>query len=358
MSGLLARMARHGATHFAVAFLAMGSWAAFSNRYHPMPAPLTAAVIQGVVSGAITLALKSVVEHLARRFSGWAALLAPPVIACVLSAVIALTMHRLGGTPEIGRTIAPPLTISTTYAALYSLALWNAGKGSSMTSSPLSDQDPASAPAGKDRRPLNSRNKVWARETARILSEAGVSPNKISAASMVMAACAGFAFLIANAGDFGSRGFLLLLAAAFCQLRLICNLLDGMVAIEGGKQSPDGPFWNEFPDRISDLLIFAGLGHGIGLPTLGWAVVGLSILTAYTRELGSKCGLPADYCGPMAKQHRMAVITVAALLSLFDPIWDGWNVILALALWAIAFGTAATTVRRAWRIVRALRAKG
>lgn len=227
-----------------------------------------------------------------------------------------------------------------------------------MTRSPLSDRDPASAPAGKDRRPLASRDKVWAREMARVLSASAISPNQISMASMVMAACAGFAFLIANAGDFGSRGFLLLLAAAFCQLRLICNLLDGMVAIEGGKQSPDGPFWNEFPDRISDLLIFVGLGHGIGLPTLGWAVAGLSILTAYTRELGSNCGLPPDFSGPMAKQHRMAVITAATLLSLFDPIWDGWNVILALALWAIAFGAAATTFRRAWRIVRALRARG
>jgi hypothetical protein len=128
MSGIFVRMARHGATHFAVACVAMGSWAAFSNSHHPMPAPLTAALIQGAISGVITLALKSAIEHLARRFSGWAALVAPPVIACISSAVILMTMHRIGGTPEIGRTIALPLTVSTTYAALYSLALWNAGK--------------------------------------------------------------------------------------------------------------------------------------------------------------------------------------------------------------------------------------
>ncbi|MFC6447762.1 hypothetical protein [Shinella zoogloeoides] len=128
MSGIFVRIAHHGVTHFSVACAAMGGWAAFSNRFHPMPAPLTAALIQGVVSGCITLALKGTIERTSSRFSGWSALVAPPVIACILSAIIAVTMHRIGGTPELGQTIVLPLTVSTTYAALYSLALWNAGK--------------------------------------------------------------------------------------------------------------------------------------------------------------------------------------------------------------------------------------
>ena len=43
-----------------------------------------------------------------------------------------------------------------------------------------------------------------------------------------------------------------------------------MVAVEGGKAEADGPFWNEFPDRIADILILAGAGYGIGSPALGW----------------------------------------------------------------------------------------
>ena len=79
-----------------------------------------------------------------------------------------------------------------------------------------------------------------------------------------MAALAGVAFYLAGSADGVLRVVLLVLAALFCQLRLLCNLLDGMVAIEAGKSAGDGPFWNEFPDRVSDILIVVGLGYGVG----------------------------------------------------------------------------------------------
>lgn len=208
----------------------------------------------------------------------------------------------------------------------------------------------------ENRRPLASRDSGWARTIARRLSTASVTPNQISMASMVMAAVAGIAFWQAGMATGGPRVALLLLAALFCQFRLLCNLFDGMVAIEGGKQAPDGPFWNEFPDRVADILILVGAGYGAGVPTLGWAAAAFAVLTAYTRELGHNCGLPADFSGPMAKQHRMAVITAAAVLSLLEPLWSGHNQVLVGALWLIAIGAAITAIRRAANIVRKLRA--
>jgi phosphatidylglycerophosphate synthase len=208
-----------------------------------------------------------------------------------------------------------------------------------------------------DRRPLASRDTGWAQAIARRLSASGITPNQISMASMAMAACAGGAFWLAGSAASGPRIALLLAAALFCQLRLLCNLFDGMVAIEGGKQAADGPFWNEFPDRVADILILTGVGYGIGAPALGWAAAGPAVLTAYTRELGRNCGLPADFSGPMAKQHRMATITAAALLSLLEPLWRGQGEVLAVALWLIAVGAAVTTLRRAANIVRGLRAR-
>ncbi|TCR64919.1 CDP-alcohol phosphatidyltransferase family protein [Bosea sp. BK604] len=207
----------------------------------------------------------------------------------------------------------------------------------------------------ENRRPLASRDTGWARSVARRLSQAAITPNQISMASMVFAAFAGAGFWLAGTANSGTRVALLLAAALFCQFRLLCNLFDGMVAIEGGKQSPDGPFWNEFPDRVADILILVGAGYGAGAPALGWAAAGLAVLTAYTRELGRACGLPADFSGPMAKQHRMATITAAALLSLLEPIWLGHNQVLVIALWLIATGAAVTALRRAANIVRALR---
>lgn len=208
----------------------------------------------------------------------------------------------------------------------------------------------------ENRRPLASRDSGWARTIARKLSTASVTPNQISMASMGMAAVAGAAFWQAGTATGGSRVALLLLAALFCQFRLLCNLFDGMVAIEGGKQAPDGPFWNEFPDRVADILILVGAGYGTAQPTLGWAAAAFAVLTAYTRELGRNCGLPADFSGPMAKQHRMAVITAAAVLSLAEPLWSGHNQVLVGALWLIAIGAAITAIRRAATIVRRLRA--
>lgn len=210
---------------------------------------------------------------------------------------------------------------------------------------------------GDNRRPLASRDSGWARSIARRLSSADITPNQISMASMVMAGGAGTAFWLAGTAGGGQRVALLLVAALFCQLRLLCNLFDGMVAIEGGKQAPDGPFWNEFPDRVADILILVGAGYGVGLPALGWAAAAFAVLTAYTRELGRACGLPADFSGPMAKPHRMAVITAAALLSLFEPLWRGDREVMVVALWIIAAGAALTAIRRAYRIVLALRAR-
>jgi phosphatidylglycerophosphate synthase len=174
-------------------------------------------------------------------------------------------------------------------------------------------------------------------------------------ASMGAAAGAGAALWGAGAIDGLPRALLLLLAAAACQLRLLCNLLDGLLAVEAGRSAPDGPFWNEFPDRVSDVLVLAGLGLGLGLPGLGWAAACLAVLTAYTREMGLRLGLDADWRGPMAKPQRMAAVTAGALLAIPEPLWSWDDTALRLALWIVAAGAALTTLRRAARIVRALR---
>ncbi len=205
------------------------------------------------------------------------------------------------------------------------------------------------------RRPLASRNTVWAQALARRMAATRITPNQISMAGMGFAALAGLCFWCAGHSDGALRIILLSLAAAGCQLRLICNLLDGMVAIEAGKQTPDGAFWNEFPDRVSDILILVGIGAGLGLASLGWAAACMAVLTAYTRELGRAVGAPADYRGPMAKPHRMAVVTLGALLSIFDPLWAGQGRVLTVVLWVVVLGAAATVLRRSLRLIRYLK---
>ncbi|MCY1744773.1 CDP-alcohol phosphatidyltransferase family protein [Ensifer sp. SL37] len=206
-----------------------------------------------------------------------------------------------------------------------------------------------------DRRPLASRNTRWAQATARRLASMNLTPNRISQASMLAAALAGLSFWLTGESEDGVRASLFIAAALFCQLRLLCNLFDGMVAVEGGKGEADGPFWNEFPDRIADIFIFVGAGFAIGVPALGFAAATFGVLTAYVRELGRANGAPGDFSGPMAKQHRMATMTLAAVVSAFEGLWLGDGELLWIALLAISTGAVLTALLRARRQIAWLR---
>src|SRR5438552_5511515 len=107
------------------------------------------------------------------------------------------------------------------------------------------------ADANVERRPLTSRSTWWARALASRLVKAGASPNGVSVAGLVFGCLAGAAFAATLRYPDAER-WCFAAAAAFIQLRLLCNLLDGMVAIEGGLRSSVGELYNEAPDRISD----------------------------------------------------------------------------------------------------------
>ena len=149
------------------------------------------------------------------------------------------------------------------------------------------------------RRPIAARSSGWALGLSARLARMGVTPNSISLASVAFA-------LVGGALIYGvDHPLALALAAACVQLRLVCNLLDGMVAIEFGAKSKTGPIFNEFPDRVADTLFLVPLGYAAGLPWLGWACALLAALTAYIRVFGGSLGLPQDFGGVMAKQRRM-----------------------------------------------------
>ena len=156
---------------------------------------------------------------------------------------------------------------------------------------------------------------------------------------------------------------LLLAAAAAIQLRLICNLLDGMVAVEHRLRSPAGAIWNELPDRFSDVVLLAAAGYcaaggGIMLAVeTGWLCASLALLTAYIRELGRGLGFPADFAGPMAKPQRMAALTIACVVGALEPLWGWHGQSLMIALVVIALGTAFTAFRRTRTLARRLAEK-
>jgi phosphatidylglycerophosphate synthase len=205
----------------------------------------------------------------------------------------------------------------------------------------------------ENRRPLTSRNSAWAARLASWAVAKGLTPNQISQASMGFAALGFLLYWLSTQGNGLVQFLCLILAAATLQARLVCNLIDGMVAIEGGKGAKDGAFWNEAPDRASDLLFFAGAGLAGSQPALGLLAAALAIATAYVRELGRAEGFPPDFSGPLAKPQRMAVLTAGTVLAaLYATHWT-----LTVTLWIIAIGTAATVIRRSWTLIQRLNAR-
>jgi phosphatidylglycerophosphate synthase len=207
-----------------------------------------------------------------------------------------------------------------------------------------------------ERRPLASRNLRVFQATARALARAGVSANAISVAGMLFGAAAGAALILTQI-DVPRRRVYWVSAAALIQLRLLCNMLDGMVAMERGTSSAVGELYNEIPDRISDSAVLIGLGYAEGGHVVwGYAAALAAMFTAYVRAMGKCAGAPQDFRGPMAKPHRMFLVTVAALFLGLSPesIRTRYPVA-AYLLMLITAGSVLTALRRLVRIAGNLR---
>lgn len=198
------------------------------------------------------------------------------------------------------------------------------------------------------RRPLKTRSAAWAQRLAAWLATTGVTPNRISVMSLVFA-LAGAGLLAWHATPWG-----LVATAAMIQGRLLCNLLDGMVAIEGGKKSVLGGIYNEMPDRVADAVLIVALGYAISIPWLGWLGALLAVLTAYVRAFGGSLGLAQDFRGPMAKPHRMAVMTFACLIGAIEQAATGTMYALIAAAVIVAAGSFLTCITRTVAIAREL----
>lgn len=99
----------------------MGGWAVFANAGHGLRAMLLAGLVQGLISGALTLGLKRSVDWMRPRMARGPGYGVPPLIAVCGSALLLVTVHWLSGTPEIAATMAVPLSVSLSYIFTYNI---------------------------------------------------------------------------------------------------------------------------------------------------------------------------------------------------------------------------------------------
>ena len=205
------------------------------------------------------------------------------------------------------------------------------------------------------RRPIAEVFRATARWSVRLCVRWNVHPDAISYASIVAAALAAVLFWRS-----GARPWLLLLGPLFCYLRLWLNMLDGMVALAAKTASLRGEILNDLPDRVSDVLIFAGVAHsGWCLPVAGyWAAI-FALLTAYVGTLGQAVGVRREFGGVMSKPWRMVVLHVGSWV-LLAMLWGGGGTrfggltVLDWTCVAIVAGCVQTIAVRLRRILLAL----
>jgi phosphatidylglycerophosphate synthase len=141
-------------------------------------------------------------------------------------------------------------------------------------------------------------------------------------------------------------------------------MLDGMVALAAGKASRHGEILNDLPDRLSDVLIFAGVAHsGLDAVISGyWAGI-FAVLTAYVGLFGQAIGVQREFSGWMSKPWRMVTLHLGAWITLGLIWWDNgairWGrlTVLDWTCLVVVIGCVQTIWVRLSRILRALRAK-
>jgi phosphatidylglycerophosphate synthase len=216
-----------------------------------------------------------------------------------------------------------------------------------------------------DRRPIASRERAVSKRAANWLVRRNVTPNGISIAGMVAGIAVGFALAVTEHSSYPAIFFVT--AAVLMQLRLLANMLDGMVAVESGSASPVGELYNEIPDRVSDTAMFVGAGYAMGShPTLGYIAACLALFVAYLRAQGRVAGAHQEYCGPLGKPQRVFLMTLTSLLcGLVPATWQAEMThqsvlgmsggLMTWGLVVVIIGTAWTGIRRLRKIAQALR---
>ncbi len=208
---------------------------------------------------------------------------------------------------------------------------------------------------------MRARENKWVKGTALWLTRVGARPNHVSASSVLFAALSGACLVVAatTAGPWAVAWFAA--AGACIPLRGLCNLCDGLMAIEGGLKTRSGEIFNDFPDRLSDSIVFVAAGYSVTWVSwgreLGWAAGLLSAMTAYVRVLGVSGGASQQFCGPMAKTHRMVVMAAACLAASVETAMGHTPRAVMLALAVVVVGCVATIGRRTFRIARELEAR-
>lgn len=140
----------------------------------------------------------------------------------------------------------------------------------------------------------------------------GINPNVLSALSVVFAAAFAVAYLVS--------GPFLYLAPLFVILSAFFDAIDGKVARMRNMASKRGDLVDHFLDRVSDVLLSAGIGFSV-FSHPAYAFLGLEgiLLTSYMGTQSQALGVGRDYSGIVGRADRLVLIFVFSILQIVVP---------------------------------------
>jgi CDP-diacylglycerol--glycerol-3-phosphate 3-phosphatidyltransferase len=176
---------------------------------------------------------------------------------------------------------------------------------------------------------------------ARALSAGSVSPNTLTLVGLLPAIAAGVAF----------AGGMIRLGGVMVGISGLFDLLDGLVARVGNKQTDFGALLDSTLDRFAEIAVFIGLAILFRETRTLYGVIlalGGSLMVSYVRAraegLGSRCD-----SGMLQRPERLIIILLGALLGRGFLIW---------AIWIVAVLANVTAIERLVRVRARMRAAG
>lgn len=173
------------------------------------------------------------------------------------------------------------------------------------------------------------------------LAGAGVTPNQVTVAALILCHGAAIAELLVP----GHAVLLLLPPVLF--VRMALNAIDGMLAREHGPVTALGTLLNELGDVLGDFVLYLPLALRVGAPLAVTALV-LIVACAALGELagvaGVQIGASRRYDGPLGKSDRAFVFGALGLALGVGAPTGTW---LTVLLWALVGAALLTVINRA-----------
>lgn len=181
------------------------------------------------------------------------------------------------------------------------------------------------------------------------LATRGVTPDRVTSASIVASCLGTLAFVL---GHKHPRVYAAVPIAAFA--RITANSLDGLVAEKSGLARPAGELYNETADRLGDIAFFTGAATVPGVsPALALGALAMAETASFVGVAAKAAGAARRWDGPMGKPDRMLVLGAAALFASLSARPDR---VINVSLVAIGSGAVITACNRYRRAKRELEA--